>query len=374
MGDPQTRGERTGREKGASKGADRSPRREAGKDPGPDPDRDPDSDLESAPQPGGEHGPTLSRLSGGWLFQFGAMGSDCEVHIAGHVSESHARNAAQAAILEVRRIEAKYSRYRPDSVVSQINAAAGRGAPVPIDDETADLLAYADQMYWASDGLFDITSGVLSRAWDFRAGRLPTRQALHSLRQCVGWTLTLLERAPGRSRFGLLRTGMEIDLGGFGKEYAADRAAVLLQGRSVHHGFVNLGGDIRIIGPRPDGSPWQMAIRHPREEDRPLATIELREGALATSGDYERYFIGPDGERYCHVLNPRTGWPVRAWRSISVVAPLCLAAGSMCTIAMLKGEDALAFLRQQAPDFLAVDAQGEVHRAETAGVAPGTGW
>ena len=93
---------------------------------------------------------------------------------------------------------------------------------------------------------------------------------------------------------------------------------------------------------------------------------------FATSGDYERYFIGPDGERYCHVLNPRTGWPVRAWRSISVVAPLCLAAGSICTIAMLKGEDALPFLQRQATDFLAVDAQGQVHRADSGPAARGS--
>jgi thiamine biosynthesis lipoprotein len=316
------------------------------------------------PPTNGAEAPTLSRLAHAWLFQFGAMGSDCEVHIAGNVSEDHARNAAHVAIDEVRRIEAKYSRYRDDSVVSQINAAAGQGTPVPVDDETAELLAFADQMYFASDGLFDITSGVLSRAWDFRAGRLPARETLHTLRQCVGWTLTELERAPGGSTFRLLRPGMEIDLGGFGKEYAADRAAVLLQERSVRHGFVNLGGDIRIVGPRPDGAPWQMAVRHPREDTRPLATLQLADGALATSGDYERYFIGPDGERYCHVLNPRTGWPVRAWRSISVVAPLCLAAGSICTIAMLKGEDALPFLRRQAADFLAVDAEGRVHRPE----------
>lgn len=320
--------------------------------------------LHAPARPDPAHATTSSRLPHAWLFQFGAMGCDCEVHIAGNVSEDHARNAAQAAIGEVRRIEAKYSRYRDDSVVAQINAAAGQGAPVPVDDETAELLTFADQMYDASDGLFDITSGVLSRAWDFRAGRLPTRETLHSLRQCVGWTLTELVRSPGRSSFRLLRPGMEIDLGGFGKEYAADRAAVVLQERSVRHGFINLGGDIRIVGPRPDGAPWQMAVRHPREEGRPLATLTLAEGALATSGDYERYFIGPDGERYCHVLNPRTGWPVRAWRSISVVAPLCLAAGSVCTIAMLKGEDALAFLRRQATNFLAVDAEGRVHRPE----------
>jgi thiamine biosynthesis lipoprotein len=317
-----------------------------------------------------EAAPTPSRVAEGWLFQFSAMGSDCEVHIAGRVSEQHARHAAQVAIAEVQRIEAKYSRYRADSAVSQINAAAGSGQALAVDDETAHLLAYADRIYWASNGLFDITSGVLTRAWDFRAARVPTRKALNSLRQCVGWTLAHLEHKPGASRFELLRPGMEIDLGGFGKEYAADRAAVLLQERSVRHGLVNLGGDIRVVGPRPDGAPWRLAIRHPRDDKRPLATIELADGALATSGDYERYFIGPNGERYCHVLNPRTGWPVTAWRSISVVAPVCLAAGSVCTIAMLMGEAGLEFLRREAGEFLAVDARGEVHRAGRTGSLP----
>lgn len=303
------------------------------------------------------------RGASAWTFEFAAMASDCEVHIAGASSEADARRAADAAIDEVRRIEAKYSRYRGDSVVSVINASAGRGTAVRVDDETADLLAYADQMYRASDGLFDITSGVLSRAWDFRAGRVPTHDALCTLRQCVGWSLAKLVRSPGHNTFELPRARMEIDFGGFGKEYAADRAAVQLQQHGVRHGFANLGGDIRIVGPRPDGVAWQLAIRHPREQGKPLATIALRDGALATSGDYERYFIGPGGQRYCHVLNPQTGWPVQGWRSISVVAPICLAAGSMCTIAMLKGEQALRFLTDQASDFLAMDAHGQVHRA-----------
>lgn len=311
--------------------------------------------METAP-------PALSRDVDAWVIQFAAMGSDCEVHIAGHVSETHARGAADAAIEEVRRIEAKYSRYRADSVVAAINAAAGQNQAVAVDEETADLLAYADRMYQLSDGLFDITSGVLSRAWDFRAAKVPPAAALYSLRQCVGWSLARFERLPRGGHFELTRKGMEIDFGGFGKEYAADRAAVLLQQRGIRHGFVNLGGDIRLIGPRPDQEPWRIAIRHPREEDRPLATIALADGALATSGDYERYFVDANGERYCHVLNPRTGWPVREWRSISVVAPLCLAAGSICTIAMLKGLDALDFLEREAMDYLAVDAQGEVHR------------
>ncbi len=156
---------------------------------------------------------------------------------------------------------------------------------------------------------------------------------------------------------------MEIDFGGFGKEYAADRAATLLQERGVRHGLVNLGGDIRLVGPRLGGNPWMLAIQDPRLSDRLLAELPVRGGALATSGDYERFFER-DGVRYCHVLDPRTGWPVSHWRSVSVIAPACLAAGALTTVAMLKGADALDFLQAQNVAFLAVDAQGCLHEGQ----------
>jgi thiamine biosynthesis lipoprotein len=133
----------------------------------------------------------------------------------------------------------------------------------------------------------------------------------------------------------------------------------------VNHGLVNLGGDIRVIGPRPDGHAWQLGIQHPRECDRLLAEVPLATGALATSGDYERYFE-LDGARYCHVLDPRTGWPVTAWRSVSVVAPACLAAGALTTVAMLKGTDALPYLAAQNVGYLAVDGEGRLHQREAA--------
>ena len=152
---------------------------------------------------------------------------------------------------------------------------------------------------------------------------------------------------------------MEIDFGGFGKEYAADRAAALLLERGLRHGYVNLGGDIRVFGPRADGSGWRLGIRHPRQDGAVLATLELAGGALTTSGDYER-FIEVDGKRYCHVLDPRNGWPVQHWRSISVVGPTCVAAGSICTIAMLLGHRALEFLDRQQLAYVAVDSSGEV--------------
>lgn len=147
---------------------------------------------------------------------------------------------------------------------------------------------------------------------------------------------------------------MELDFGGFGKEYAADRAMAILAAAGQRHGFVNLGGDIRVLGARADGSAWRFGIQHPRQAEGTIASVDMAEGALASSGDYERYFER-DGRRYCHILDPRTGWPVISWSSISVTAPACVAAGALSTIAMLKGEQALDFLATQCATYLAVD-------------------
>ena len=292
-------------------------------------------------------------------FAFSAMACDCEVRLAG-TSRHKAEPLARLAIAEVRRIESKFSRYRDASVVSRINAEAGSGRGVEVDAETAHLLDFAARLHELSDGLFDATSGTLRKAWDFRARRRPEAGQLDALLPLVGWQWV---RWKDR-HIELTRAGMELDFGGFGKEYAADRAATLLQERGVRHGMVNLGGDIRLVGPRPDGSPWSLGIQHPRQQGRLLATLSLQSGALATSGDYERFFE-IDGKRYCHVLDPRTGWPVHAWQSVSVVAPACLAAGALTTVAMLKGEQALAFLDDQRVGYLAVDASGAVRVQDT---------
>lgn len=278
------------------------------------------------------------------------MGGPCRIHLAGPPTAA-AEAAVQAAIGEVRRIEAKYSRYREDSVLSRLNAAAG-GAPQAVDDETAHLLDFAAQAHAASGGLFDITTGVLRRAWDFRQPRLPAPEVLAGALARVGWPRVRWQR-PQLA----LEAGMELDFGGLGKEYAADRAATLLAESGVAPALVNLGGDLRVTGPRPDGRPWVLGIAHPRREGALAGHVELARGALATSGDYERFFE-IEGRRYCHILDPRSGEPARHWQSVSVVAPACLAAGTLATIAMLSGAGAPAFLRAQRVAFLAIDADG----------------
>lgn len=280
------------------------------------------------------------------------MASDCEL-VAEHDGDATA--ALLAARTEVERVEAKFSRYRDDSVVSAINRAAG-GDPVHVDRETAALLDFAAAAHEASDGLFDATSGVLRRAWDFRAGVVPTPATLAPLVRLVGWTRASWRRPA----FALPLEGMELDFGGFGKEYAADRACAVLAAQGIAHAHVNLGGDVRVLGPRADGTAWEIGIRHPRDERRVLASIALASGALATSGDYERYFE-LDGRRYCHVLDPRTGMPVAGVRSVSVVAPLCVVAGMHATIAMLHGVDAKEYLDECGCAYLLVDGGGAVY-------------
>lgn len=291
-------------------------------------------------------------------FEFKAMGTLCVVKTRGG-DEHEVRAAVDAAIAEVQRIEAKYSRYRPDSIVSRINAAAGSGEAVEVDAETADLLSFAASMYEHSDGLFDITTGVLRQVWDFRAARLPQAGELRQVLARLGW-----HKVEWRRPFiALPVAGMEIDFGGFGKEYAADRAGTLLAERGVS-ALVNLGGDLRIAAPGaagPDAAAWSLGIAHPRKPGEVIAGIELTGGGLATSGDYERYFE-LDGRRYCHILDPHTGWPVQHWQSISVCAPSCLAAGALSTVAMLKGAQAHDFLRDQGVGFLSVDPLGQIHQ------------
>lgn len=287
---------------------------------------------------------------------FQAMAGACEIVIAVD-TEQQAAELAKAAIDEVLRVQAKFSRYQSSSIVSQINAAAGKAA-VQCDAETWSLLEYADSLHKTSGGLFDITSGVLRQAWNFKLPQLPAPAELERLLALMGWTRVEREA----QQVYLPQTGMEIDFGGFGKEYAADRAGVLLAAKGVKNGYVNLAGDMRVLGPKPDGQAWMIGIQDPRHKDRVLATIPVHQGGLATSGDYERFFE-IDGQRYCHILNPRTGQPVRHWQTVSVVAPLAVIAGNCTTIAMLKESAGLAFLASCGMSYLAVDQSGTIHQS-----------
>ncbi|MEQ1806072.1 MAG: FAD:protein FMN transferase, partial [Burkholderiaceae bacterium] len=287
----------------------------------------------------------LARTASGWRGGFTAMASPCEILVdAG--SETPARKLLDMARDEALRIEHKFSRYRSDSVIGRLNAAAGQA--VEVDTETAQLLDFAAQCHALSGGLFDVTSGVLRAAWRFDGGsQLPEPALVQALSQRVGW-----QRVRWQRPWLTLPLGMEIDLGGIGKEYAVDRVLGLLMAQGDSPVLVNFGGDLVVSGPRRDAAPWQVGIERP-EAETPGATaaagvIELTSGALATSGDARR-FVLRDGKRYGHILDPRSGWPVRdAPRSVTVAAPTCSEAGVVATMAMLQGANAEAWLAAQA--------------------------
>jgi thiamine biosynthesis lipoprotein len=293
---------------------------------------------------------------------FKAMGSPCDVRLYAS-DRAGAAEVAERVIADVARLEARYSRYREESLLSAINRVAAAGGAIEVDDETAGLLRYADACYRESDGLFDITSGLLRRAWRFDRGALPAAAEIEPLLARIGWDR--VRWTPPRLEFP---PGMEIDFGGIVKEYAADRAATICRDAGIRHGVVNLGGDIRIVGPQPDDRPWRIGVRHPRRREAAAGTLVLRAGAVATSGDYERCIVIAD-RRFGHVLNPRTGWPVQHLASVTVVGELCVVAGSASTIAMLKETEGPRWLERLGLPHLWIDVDGNAGGSLAPGLA-----
>lgn len=271
---------------------------------------------------------------------FAAMASPCEVQTETDDSRL-ADRLGQIAEAEARRIEGKYSRYLDDSMLSRINRSGGE--PIKVDEETAALLDYAANCFDLSEGRFDVTSGVLRRVWKFDGSdRIPSPEQVDAMLPLIGWDKVGWQRPRIR-----LPAGMEIDFGGLGKEYAVDRAMQCIQQQSDAPVLVNFGGDLRVSGPRSNGRRWRALIESVGDDDRLPAWLEIAEGALTTSGDARRFLL-KDNVRYCHVLDPRTGWPVRdPPRSVTVAAATCLEAGITSTLAMLHGIDAEAFLEAE---------------------------
>jgi FAD:protein FMN transferase len=286
----------------------------------------------------------LTGVEGAVLYKtrFPLMGGGALVEFVDDRGEVRARRIARAVEDEARRIELKFSRYRDSSVVSEINRNAGR-TPVAVDEETDMLVASALDLAEITGGRFDPTVGALRRAWDFKSGRVPSQDEVSALLPLVN-SAAVSRR--DRTVF-LRRAGMEIDLGGVGKEYAVDRAAELLREEGIRAAIVSFAGDVRTIGSRGDGRPWKVGVLDPRNRGRcRFAVRTLADAGVATSGDYERGFT-KDGVRYHHILDARTGWPARGVASATVVAASTFRAGQFATASFLLGaEEGLALLEE----------------------------
>lgn len=270
---------------------------------------------------------------------FAAMASPCETLIDTD-DKQLAEKITRIVAHEAWRIEQKFSRYRDDNILYRIHHANGN--TISVDDELSLLLDFAQQCYELSDGLFDITSGVLRRAWTFDGSdNVPDQQQTDALLQYIGWD-KVSWHTPDLS----LPQGMEIDLGGIGKEYAVDKAGLLAAEATDRPVLINFGGDLFATKAPHERESWQVGIESIGGSDK-TAVITIKSGGIATSGDAKR-FLQCDGKRYSHVLNPKTGRSVeQAPQSVTVAAPSCIEAGFLSTLAMLHGKHAKEFLQAQ---------------------------
>lgn len=289
---------------------------------------------------------------------FRVMGGPASLTIRHQRTDRHSAEAACNKVRdELDALEAKYSRYNPESLVSRINRTAGSGIPVEIDDEMQGLLNLCQQLHEQSGGLFDPTAGALNAIWNLQEGRIDAPERLPETLKAVGWQHVELSE----TSVHLSNTNTRLDLGGVVKEFAVDMSVQMLRVAGFQNHIVELAGDVFASGTSSDGEPWRIGISDPSDPETAIRTLELTDAALASSGSYQRFFTHK-GKQYSHFLNPRTGWPVEGAISTSVVAGNALIAGAVATVACLHGaSDAGAWLEKSGLPWLTIDESGLLH-------------
>lgn len=277
------------------------------------------------------------------------MGTQVEI-VARGKDEKQLEQAIGKGFQEIARLEAELSRYRPDSIVSRINQQAGI-SPVRVDDEMMMLIEKSQEVYEQSQGAFDITILPVLMIWKINDAdpTLPSDAEVKEKLKLVGCRKIVLDKI-GKTVF-LPEPGMAIDLGGIAKGYAADRAIKVLKENKVSAGLVSVGGDLSAFGARDKG--MAVGIQHPRARGKIIGKVYLRQGAIATSGDYERFYI-VNGVRYSHIIDPRTGHPVQMEASVSVKAETGLLADAWATALFVLGKEPGLKLLESRPDLEAL--------------------
>jgi FAD:protein FMN transferase len=265
-------------------------------------------------------------------------------------SQDDLTRAASDAFAQITKVDELMSTYKPQSNLSRINQVAGI-VPVPADPEVIYNIEKALYVAKLTDGAFDVTIGPLVNAWKIgsKDARVPSPDEIRKALALVGWQNIEIDKHAGT--VFVKKRGASIDLGGIAKGYASDRAVEVLRKAGIKGGIVACAGDVKVFGLRPDGTPWTVGIQHPRKEDGALmAKLTLTDSAVSTSGDYERYFI-KDGVRYCHIMNPKTGYPARGLMSVTALAKDSWLADSMATGLFVMGPDKAYALALKHPEI-----------------------
>ncbi|MCL0033323.1 FAD:protein FMN transferase [Thermodesulfovibrionales bacterium] len=279
-------------------------------------------------------------------------------------SETRAKTAIGNAFKEMERLEGLLNYFCDYSEVTMINKNAGI-EPVVVSGETLEVIERAIYVSKKTDGSFDITMGPVISLWDFRNGVIPDGEVIKEKLRLVGYENIIINRE--ESTVFLKKSGVEINLGGIAKGFAADKAVDTLKNHGIAAGLASVGGDIRAFGTRPGGEPWRIGIENPRPtsvRDRIIAVVDVSDMAISTSGDYHRFFIKND-RRYHHLIDPRTGFPACGLQSVTVIARYGVFTDAFATaifiLGLQKGMDVLSELEF---DGVMVDKHGEIHITE----------
>jgi len=275
------------------------------------------------------------------------MGTIAQITVVDR-SEDLAEQGVRAVIAELRRVDTLMSRFRPDSDIGRANVSAQREGVV-LSEDTGEVLAAALRWSSATEGRFDPAIGAASELWDVTNRREPP--PADEVRRLAGrgfWRHVDLDRRAGQAVVRYTASDLHLDLGGIGKGFAIDRSVAALRALGIRHAVVNLGGDLYALGRSPEGGPWRVGIKSPDAPDKVARTLELSDRAVATSGDYERFFRY-GGERFHHLIDPQTAAPRRTVvRSVTVLADRCLDA-EPCAVSVfgLPPGEGLAFAQSQ---------------------------
>ncbi len=275
-----------------------------------------------------------------------------------HADPVIAEQGIDAVMQEMRRIDATMSPYLESSELARINREAHR-QPVKTSDELYELINRSIGFSELTQGAFDITFASVGFLYDYRRGKRPDQTQLQAAAGLINYQ-NLVMNAEART-IGFTRRGVRIDLGGIAKGYAVDRCVRLLQARGIRNALVTAGGDSRMIGDR-WGRPWTIGVRDPRRKDEVVALLPLKDVAMSTSGDYERYF-DDHGVRYHHIIDPKSGDSARELQSVTIIGPDATTTDALSTSVFVLGRERGMELVNELPDIdaILVDSKGRLH-------------
>ena len=288
------------------------------------------------------------------------MGSRYDITIVENDSVK-AEKEIKIAIDEIKRIENIISSWKPNSQTSKINQNAGI-KPVKVSKELFDLIKRSKAISKLTDGAFDISYASMDKIWKFDGSMtdFPSEEEIKKSVEKVSYQNIILNEKD--TTVYLKYKGMKIGFGAIGKGYSADKAKKILQDKGVKAGIINASGDMNTWGKQPDGTDWKVAITNPFNKNKAFALLPLKQGAVVTSGNYEKYIMFK-GKRYTHIINPKTGYPSSGIVSVTVFAPKAELADALATSVFVMGKEVGLNLINQLPkvECIIIDDKGKIN-------------